>query len=409
MLYFKKAELAEDYHVSQKTVTNWIRQAKEGKLDLELHEEHDRTRIANTTRNIILIKRLVEERRKFRNTRAIKSVSPKPEFYKLYSQQQIFDISSSLDIYREVAFQYRYLIEEVADYWDRYAQRLAAEEIPNLLNVSTGQLNLHWGYIDDLLSRYSKINVVDVGVGNALPVKDLLQRLIGQRKLGRYIGVDISPAMLRVAQRNIKSWFGTKVRFEGYEADINHDRLTDLLMSEVLDGGAEDTANLVLVLGGTFGNLRTPDSAFQTVHDSMNRNDFLIHNLKLDSKVARRYFDFAVDAELQPLDTMTRLFIDLLNVDESFYDAEIGYDEQLGERYARIRLKVALTITFKLEKGERVIEFNKNDTILVWRYWHQTAQQVTDQLNRNGFDTLQASQTEDKDYLLTISRVKRES
>jgi len=134
-----------------------------------------------------------------------------------------------------------------------------------------------------------------------------------------------------------------------------------------------------------------------------------MHNLKLDSKTSRQYFDLGLRTKSTLFDVHERMMIDLLNIDESLYDVEVGYDAQQCQRYIRIRLKVALGITFSLDKGERVIEFNKNDTILVWRYWHQTAQQVTDQLSRNGFDTLQVSQTEDKDYLLTISRVKRES
>jgi uncharacterized SAM-dependent methyltransferase len=101
------------------------------------------------------------------------------------------------------------------------------------------------------------------------------------------------------------------------------------------------------------------------------------------------------------------MLVDLLNIDESLYEVEMGYDDQQRERYMRIRLKVALAITFSLEKGDRVIEFNKNDTILVWRYWHQSAQEVMMQLARNDFYVLQTSQTENQEYMLTISRVKR--
>src|SRR6266550_9452031 len=125
MLYFKKAELAETYHISEKTVTNWVREAKDGKLDLELHEEHGRAWIANTTRNIELIEQLVEGRKKFRNSRGIKAVTKKPEFYELYNQQQIFDLTSSLDIYHEIPLDYAYF-DGGADYWDEYAQRLAS-------------------------------------------------------------------------------------------------------------------------------------------------------------------------------------------------------------------------------------------------------------------------------------------
>ncbi|HEV2403390.1 MAG TPA: L-histidine N(alpha)-methyltransferase [Candidatus Saccharimonadales bacterium] len=406
MLYFKKAELAETYHISEKTVTNWIRETKDGKLGLELHEEHGRAWIANTTSNIALIKELVSERRKFRNSRGVKVISPKPEFYELYNQQQIFDISSNLDIRHEIPFQYGYF-DGGADYWNRYAERLASEKVPNFLNTTIRQLRTNQGYIDDLLSRYERVNVIDVGVGNALPVNELLRHLIDQKKLGRYIAVDISASMLEIAKHNIQDWFGSSVSFEDYEADINYDRFTELLVEDTIGKDAKATINLVLALGGTFANLRSPDGAFKIIHDSMNRNDLLLYNLKLDSEAARQYFDFGIGKKLPPLDAKAKMIIDLLNIDGSFYDVEMGFDEQQRERYIRIRLKVALTIRFAFEKGERTIEFNKNDTILLWRYRHQNAEEVSQQLDRNDFDVLQTSQTEDKDYLLTVSRVKR--
>lgn len=405
MLYFKKAELAEAHHISEKTVTNWIREAKDGKLNLELHEEHGRAWIANTTRNIELIEQLVERRKKFRNSRGIKSVTPKPEFYELYNQQQIFDLTSSLDIYHEIPLDYAYF-DGGADYWDEYAKRLASEKVPNFLTSTIKQLKANQGYLDDLTVRYKRVNIVDIGPGNALPVKELLQHLLDQGKLGRYIALDISPSILKVAKRNIEKWFGSKVPFEGHELDINHDRFTDLLAEGALGEGAKDVVSVVLALGGGFSNMRSPDDAFKTIRSSMNRQDLLVYNLKLDSKTSRQYFDLGIRTESTPLDAHKKMLVDMLNIDESLYDVEVGYDDQLRERYMRLRLKVALAITFSLEKGDRVIEFNKNDTILVWRYWHQSAQEVITQLKHNHFDVLQTSQTEDKDYLLTVSRVK---
>lgn len=405
MLYFKKSELAETYHVSEKTVTNWIRGAKDGKLDLELHEEYGRAWIANTTRNIELIEQLVEGRKKFRNSRGIKAAVPKPEFYTLYTQQQIFGLTSSLDIYHEIPLDYAYF-NGGADYWDEYAQRLAAEKMPNFLTSTVKQLRANQGYIDDLTSRYKRINVVDIGPGNGLPVKELLQHLLDQGKLGRYIALDISPSILKIAKRNIERWFGSKVLFESHEIDINYDRFANLLDEGVLGDSAKDVVNIVLSLGGGFSNMRSPDDAFKTIRSSMNRQDLLIYNLKLDTKTSRQYFDLGIRTESTPLDAHKKMLVDLLNIDESLYDVEVGYDDQRRERYMYLRLKLALEITFSLEKGSRVIEFNKNDTILVWRYWHQSAQEVITQLTHNNFDVLQTSQTEDKDYLLTVSRVK---
>ena len=236
-----------------------------------------------------------------------------------------------------------------------------------------------------------------------------MQHLLDLNKMGRYMAIDISPAMLEIAGRNIESWFGSAVPFEGHVADINYERFTDLLAVDTVGEDAKNTINVVVVFGGMFTNLRSPDGAFKTTHDSMNRDDLLVYSRKLDSEAARRYFDFGVGTKTPPLDTQAKMVLDMLNIDDSFYDVEMGFNPECRERYIRIRLKIALTVKFMFKNGERSVALNKNDTILLWRSWHQDVQDVIRQLNHNDFDVLQTSLTEDKGYLLTISRVKSES
>lgn len=403
MLYFKNTELAEKYHVSLRTVLNWIEAAIQHKLDLELYEDNGRSYIANTTRNVRSIENMVEERRKYRNKRGAKAVTPQPKFYEIYDQHQILDITSSLDTYHEIPFQYCYF-DEGAVYWDKYSHRLATENTPNFLTSTHTLFDLNMAYIEAYLAPYSRVNVIDIGPGNLLPLKNILTQLIDQKKLGRYIALDISQSMLDIVGNNFKNWFGDAAQYEGHTIDINYDRFGDFLADEVVGEKAEDTINLVFFLGGTLSNTRSPDNVLKVIHDSMGRKDLLIYVLKLDSDASRRYFDFGADAKLQPLDPQAKIVTDLMGIDESFYDVEMGYDHQYRQRYIRLRLKIALSIKFAFKKGERIIDFNKGDSILLWRYWHQDPQTVLKQLNSNDFDVLQSSMSESKEYLLTISR-----
>lgn len=407
MLYFKNVELAEKYHISLGTVRNWIEAAQNGKLDIALHTKDSKSYVANTASNIAAIEQLVKGRRKYRNTKAVKMVTPRSEFYKLYNQEQIYDIVTNLEMHREIPRQYNYF-DGGADHWDAFTQRLAAEETPNVLTSTLKLLEKNQGYIDGLLAGYKRVNVVDIGVGNALPVRDLLARLLEQGVLGRYIAIDISAEMLEIARRNLKEWFGDKVAFEGHKLDINYDRFATLLANEYIKKDANNTANLILLLGGTLCNMRAPDGAFKIIHDSMGINDFLIHTQKLDSPETRRHFDFNVDPGSSAPAPIHGLVVDLLNIDKSLYRLELGYDEQRHERYERLRFKVALTIKFSFDGGERVIDFNKGDAILIWRSWQQLALEVINQFDRNDFYLLQTSQTEDQEYILTVSRVKRD-
>src|SRR5581483_9848106 len=289
MLYFKNTELAEQYHISLRTVLNWIEAAKEGRLDLELYDKDGKTYIANTPRNITEIEKIVEDRKKYRNTRGFKVIAPKPELYDLFNRKQLFDIISDLDVHHETQCQYSYF-DEGADKWDELAWRQVEETSPNYLRSTVKLLEVNQSYIDELLAPYKRVNLVDIGPGNALPVKELLGHLLEQGRLGRYIALDMSPRMLEIVRRNVEEWFGGKVQFEGHQIDINYDRFADLLADEYIKQDAGSTINLVLAFGGTLTNLNSPERALKVIQSSMGRHDLLMYTLKLDTERSRNYF-----------------------------------------------------------------------------------------------------------------------
>ena len=408
MPYFKNSELADTYHVSDRTVRYWIKLAREGKLKLDLHVEGKKTYLAKNAGNIAVIEKHVAENRKHRPRNAHKLISPKPEFYRLFTQAQIYDIVRNLEMHHEIPRQYNYF-DGGATEWNEYVEQLDKQDVPNLLNRTVDLLKETEGYLDNRLAKYDKINVVDIGVGNALPSKGILQHLIDNERLGRYIAIDISPEMLDIAERNIKKWFGGQIIVEKYEIDITFERFANILAQDYLNSGQSNTANLVLFLGGTPYNFRNPDDAFRTINESMNANDFLVYTDKLETDhMQPQWYQYTSKPGKLELSPIHRIVFDLLNIDSSFFDAEMGFDEQNGQRYARTRMKVAFTLKFEFEEGERAISFEKGETILLWRSWQMNADLIHEQFKRNGFYTLHSTQSDDREYLLSISQVKRD-
>lgn len=405
MLYFKHQELVEKYHVSLKTVHNWIDAAKQGKLDLELRERNGRTYIANNTANITVLERLVTQGKKYRNTRYRKVVHPNPEFYDTYTRRQILDIITNLNVHGEIPRQYNYLRKGAAN-WDNWLQRLANEETPSTLTGSIELIRANMSVIEQLLEGNKKVNIVDLGVGNAYPVKELLGRLLELGMLHRYIAIDISKEMLDIAHRNIQEWYGDKVPFEGYVRDITYEHFDDLLVDDMLSRDAEETVNLVLLLGDTPTNFRTYGDVYRTVYGSMSSRDLLMYTGKPDSELSRQYFDFypssGVATKLSP---NHKYILDLLSIDESLYDAEMGFDELQQMRYIRVRLKTAVSIHFSFKDVESHVDLEKGDTILLLRVWHLTARQIISTFERSGFTLLQSSLTKNRLFLLTICGV----
>jgi len=402
MNYYKNVEIAKLYNVSRSAVGKWVEAARKGKLDLQMVDESGKSYIAATSKNLAIIEAMVRDRKKYFNKLSHKIIKPKPEFYELFAPEQILDIISNLEISGEIPRQYNYF-GKGADIWDEYIQRRLAEgDKKSATFAAPLQLAMNRSYLDNVLGKYERINIIDVGPGNALPVKGLLTQLLSRGKLGRYLAIDISPEMLVVAQRNIKKWFGNRVAFEADVRDITHERFADQLARTSLSSPSEEV-NLILFLGGTLGNLFWPDEALRVFYHSIGLNDFFVYNLKLDNDKSRQTFDFAA----KPSEDFRKshFAFDLLDFDESCYEAETGYDPERGERFARVRINVALSIVFDLPGGQKQVDFEKDETIMLWRYKHQTADNVMDQFKANGFDILQASMTEDREFLMLICSV----
>ena len=406
MLYFRNFELAKKYRISEGTIRNWIKTAREGKLSLEIYEESGKYYIANIPANTPLIERLVDANRKYRNSASLKVIEPKTEFYETFTESEVYEIVRNIETHHEIPRQYNYFDGGAVE-WDKYAQRLAEEDSPNLLNRTVDFLADNREYLDLMLTKYATVNVIDVGPGNGLPVKDLLSHFLERGKLGKYIAIDVSSDMLKIARDNITTWFGGTVEYEEYKLDITHERFGAFLARDYVDRGANDHCNIVLLLGGTPDNLRKPDDAFWTVHESMNVNDLLIYTDKLETEEMRpQWFDYTVKPGKLSLSPMHRVVFDMLNIDDSFYDVEMGFDERIGERYTRARFNVALTLKFKFGGGTRVITLEKGDAVLLWRSWQITNQNYMRQFTHNEFHVVHMSQTQDKQYIMVIAQVE---
>jgi uncharacterized SAM-dependent methyltransferase len=406
VLYFKHSELAEIYHVSLKTVHNWIDSAKQGKIALQLHEHNGKTYIANNAANVASLEAQAEKGKKYRNNLHHKIATPTDDFYSIYSRKQILDIISNLSIQREIPRQYNYF-DEGAVNWEKFALKQETDEGPSLLKSTIELLRANYNAIDLLIGAHDQVNVIDIGPGNAVPVKELLEHLLDKGILHRYIALDISEEMLQIAKRNIKEWFGDRVKFEGYVRDITYERFDDLIVDDMLDKDAGRTLNLALLFGATPMNFPAPYDILKVIYSSMGAEDLLIYTDKPDTAAERRSFDVnAGAAATTALSPKYSFIFDLLNIDESFYDVEMSFNSQKRVRFIQVRLKVGLTIKFQFENGEREVTLEKGETILLWRAWHQTALEIISEFEKVGFTLLQSSLTKDRQFLLTISGVE---
>lgn len=406
MLYFKHSELVDRYHVSLKTVHNWIDAAKAGKLELELTNKGGRTYIANNPGNDVVLERLAAKGKKYKNIRYSKTAEPTGAFYEIYNRKQILEIITDINVHREISRQYNYF-DGGADNWDQFAHRLWTDKNANLLTSTSDLLKTNFDSIELLLADYERINIIDIGLGNALPEKEFIGRLIKDGRLNRYIAIDISRSMLDIAEKNMRSWFGDSIKVETHLRDITYERFDDLLVDDMLDSQASRTINVALLLGATPMNFRSPQDALKVVHGSLGQDDILVYTDKPDSEAERRYFDFNAKPGTTNLSPNHRFIFDLLNIDESLYDVEMAFNERESYRYIQVRLKKDLSIKFSFNNGERWVNLNKGEAVMLWRVWHMTSIEIISCFEDSGFSLLQTSLTKDRQFILTVFGVSK--
>lgn len=405
MKYFKNTELAKIHHVSEKTVRNWISSTKDRKLGLEIITDSGRSYIANTRKNNQIVEKLVTKGKKYKNSRGFKAITPSDDFYTLYSQKEVLDIISSLSTHKEIPLQYGY-IDGGAESWDNYSKRLVQEQTPNVLTRTINLLDQCSNYIDSLIGSKRKVNIIDLGPGNGLPVRGFLKSILKSGRLNRYIAIDISQDMLNILDKNINDWFDGQIKVEGYVRDFKQEHFADLIVSDYCEGEENAPVNLVCFLGGTLANFRHPDYVLQTISNNLRLNDLLIYTGYLDTSYTRRYFDLSGSTINDKNDTEpSNLIAHLLNVDK-FCDIKQNFDKEKAYRCKTMEPNVDLRIDFKLGGHPWSVELAKGEKVLLWRHNHYSIQDLIELLSNNGLDLLQATKSKDQNYAMLISKLK---
>jgi len=395
MYYYKSSELAEQYGVSRRTVTNWIKQASTGKLSLRIIEIDGIHYIAKSEKNQERLANIVQERRKYLNKRSHKHLHPTQTFYEMFSQDQMSDIVRSLLAERELPLQYTYF-GEGARLWDKFRKDSGLLDAERLVSASSS-------YIMWLLSEYESVNIIDVGVGNGQAVKPLISLLQEAGKLRKYIGIDLSQNMIEITEANLRSWF-PDLPIEMHVRDFSRETFGDLA-TQAHDPATQQSSaiNVVLMLGGQMSNFKDPVPVLSLVNRSMSADDILITNFKLGIPEVKKQLAF-----ISGYQTRAEILLNLMGVDRSLYDAEIGFDEEEKVRYSRIKFNRAITIEITTPLGSWFVPFKKDDKVLTFRaHYNEPSNILEDIFVRAGFNPLMTSQRVDHQGMLLVADTKQ--
>lgn len=407
MRYLKTTEIADKYNVNRRTVVRWIELARDGKVNFELTTIGKRDYILDTPTNIVLIKKMALENKKFTNTTYKQKVSPTDKFYEIFNEDQIIDIVNNIKIHHEIPHKYAYF-DGSASFWDTYVKNGFEKSVQQTIDI----INFQKDYLYSILKKYDQINLVDIGPGNGAPVKDLLNFLIEKKLLRKYIAIDYSPEILNITEKNLKEWISKDLPFEGHIKDITTDNFQELLFRNTHLTGTDNgkCANLLIFVGSTIENQLQYDQSLLTIRQSMGENDFFI----LGQSVLENDRNHSINLGFSASSTSKKnadleqelVTLDLLNIDEDHFEVERKYDDNTKSKTIAIKMLIDLEIEIQTKTFKETLKLSKNDRIVIYRHNYHTSKEVINRLSKIGFKFIQGTSSIEGDQLIVLSKLK---
>ncbi len=354
--YKNNNEIASVFGVVEGTVRNWIKKSK--KLNIQTVEINNKIKIIRSKHNEILLKEIVGEGKKYKPTDDKILVKIKKSEFSFMTDNQIISMIDDLKTKREISLKYSYL-DEGAVHWDSFYSESINSSYNNL---DIEMLYENYDLIKKHFSEYDKINIVDIGCGNSLPVIELLKKLKNENFLNSYSAVDISEKMLEISKKNLSSALkNVKLKFK--LIDIELDSLQEYLYS-LKKGDKEKYPTLILFLSGTIGNFQNKNYTGFNIKEGMFAEDKLLITNAFETKNIVKLLPEMAGFK-NGCDFLSWLRIKLGFTDDIVEDSYY-FDNESFTKFFGFKLKKDITLEFT-EFGE-ILNFNKSEIINTWRF-----------------------------------------
>jgi Histidine-specific methyltransferase, SAM-dependent len=353
MKTYKNIEISKKFKVSLPTVNRWIENSLEGKNLLKLEIIKDKHRIIQNSHNDDIMNQLQEAGVINKNKVFVSTVKPEDEFYKVFSEDQVYDIISNLKNRKDIPLKYTYM-NGGASIWAKISNGDPTTDLSKAFLVTPELLKMLQEYLISV-GVNKKFNIIDLGPGNGVNTKRLVSFLNKNNILNKYLAVDISKEMLGFVRSNMQKWF-PKVKYGEFILDFESSDLAPLTRREK----DSDVINLILLIGNTFGNVQDEIRLFKNLEFSLEEEDLLIFSNRLEGHNELTNWEHIAG------NNERHIFIPKLlgiNVEKSRF--LLQYSDKIKSRVASIVLDRDYVIEFN--NGDQV-NLHKNDEIMVWHH-----------------------------------------
>ncbi|MBW3568593.1 L-histidine N(alpha)-methyltransferase [Candidatus Parcubacteria bacterium] len=240
------------------------------------------------------------------------------------------------------------------------------------------------------------INLIDLGCGNGQPAIPIIQELQKQNFDVIYIAVDISEAMMDLAEKNILKRF-PQLKIKKLLIDFEKESLTDELINLKL---AYKYPSLLINLGNTLGNYVNVSSVLTNFLESMTLDDYLlvgngIANEYNPQKIMSSYTTAAHDTVTRPAKLLG------LYKDKDIF--RWVWNDEKKQVEARIQLQGERQINLAGQK----INLEKNEEFMVMKSVKYSEATLTKLLSEVGFRTELLTTTKERNDILALVQPTR--
>jgi uncharacterized SAM-dependent methyltransferase len=394
--YLTNSEVSKKFNISKHTAKKWLDDSKNRRNALQVTSVGDKHYILDNEHNHQELMQLKENSLKYRNRVGYHRVVPEKEFYEAYDESMIIELIRFLQVHRELPMKFKYLGDLGAEDWEGQVYTEEIEYMDEEMDLIKGNL----GYFKLKLGQYKTINIFDLGCGNAHTALPIIDRLLKDGFQVKYIALDINPQMLDMAIDNVSKNF-PEVETDKHTVDFDYEVIRGLTYR--YRSYQDNSANLILFLGDTIGNLDDRYKVLKNISDSCGQDDFLLVDNGINSSVERK---LTKDATVHPhfvgvFKEMLRIF----NFQESDYEIEFRFREETRESLLVITWQRDIDFEIKLGKKIYKISFLKGEEVVAWRYYAHNLREFQDELASCGFQVCHVSCSPENSHALILAEL----
>ena len=379
MSIYRNKKFADQLNISPATIANWITKARKGLLNLQLSRVQGKYYLLDTEHNQKELLRLKLEGEKFKPKSKLIRISPDPELYKIFSNDQLLNLFINLKYNNFIPVKYSYIGPGAYHYHNGLEKAVISEGSIHFIEhnlISTNFKSILRKKMNESGVKNKTFSIVELGSDESTKsLSEGLSLLENSGLLNSYISVGLSEDMHNIRTININD---NRINCINHTIDIEESLLSNTLLKHKLEN---NTVNFLTLLSGSIGNIPNVQSFLANLSKLLTNEDYLF----IDSVLTDDNGVDKIPNKSTPYNTMRHEWLfDMLGLMDYIDIEYYGYDSQNKVRNKYLVMKKDVTIDFEIDNKTFSLNLQKDQKIVFFVSYRYTLNQFLSYFNNLG-------------------------